>query len=130
VKVVIMKFLAPIGLCFVMGSALLLAGCEPASETPPPVASEPAPSASAPDEAVVLSEDQRLAVFLDEAFERFVDERPEFQAELGRKTDDYGSWNDYSDAGAIRRNRQSEEDLARLRAEFDYEALSPSSRLS
>ena len=125
-----MKFLAPIRLCFVTSSALLLAGCEPAPETPPPAASEPAPSASAPDEAAALSEDERLAVFLDEAFERFVAERPEFQAELGRKTEDYGSWNDYSEAGAVRRHRQFEEELGRLRAEFDYDALNPESRVS
>ena len=125
-----MKFCSLIGLPVLASSALLLCGCGPAPDEPGTAGTGPTTAAVARDEAPTLSEDQRFAVFLDEVFERDVDERPEFQAELGRKTDDYGRWNDYSEAGAVRRHRQFEEDLGRLRAEFDYEALSAESRVS
>ena len=76
------------------------------------------------------TEDQRLANFLNELFERDVAQSPEFQARLGRKTADYGNWDDYSEAWAVHENEQVKADLARLRSEFDFTSLGPQSQLS
>ena len=69
-----------------------------------------------------ITEYQRLAAFFEEIFERNVSQQPEFQARLGRKTSDYGRWNDYSEDHAILRNQQAEQDLQRLHDEFDFAA--------
>ena len=79
---------------------------------------------------IPAQEDQRLTVFFDETFERDVSQSPEFQAYLGIKTEDYGRWDDYSDQYAQAENRQTAADLERLHAEFDYDALSDSAKLS
>ncbi len=55
---------------------------------------------------------------------------PEFQAALGRKTEDYGRWDDHSEAWAVARNDQVQEDLRELREGFDPERLSPDGRVS
>ena len=94
---------------------------------------EPAPPAALPsdqDVSTTAAEDQRLAVFLDEIFERNVRQRPEFQAALGRKTEDYGRWDDHSEAWAIGRNAQVQADLETLRETFDPARLSPDGRIS
>ncbi len=95
--------------------------------------SDPAPtraSAEIPQgEQADESEDERLNAFFDAVFQRAIEESPEFQAQLGMKTEDYGRWGDYSDAGAVRQNNFNNEDLKRL-AELDYEALSPTARIS
>ena len=75
-------------------------------------------------------EDQRLAAFFDELFERDVSQSPIFQAYLGRKTEDYGRWDDFSDEHAQRQNQQTAADLKRLHAEFDYAALSEPAKMS
>jgi uncharacterized protein (DUF885 family) len=103
---------------------LLLSACERGAETP--VTTNPPPAESEqPDQ-----EDQRLAAFFEEIFERDVSQSPEFQAYLGIKTEDYGRWDDYSDAYAQTENQQAEADLERLRSEFDYDALSETSKMS
>lgn len=76
------------------------------------------------------SQDERLNTFLDAVFERRVDDRPEFQSRLGRKTDKLGEWNDRSDAFAAAQIEQDKADLARLRTDFDYESLSDQGKLS
>jgi uncharacterized protein (DUF885 family) len=103
---------------------LLLSACERGAETP--VTTNPPPAESEqPDQ-----EDQRLAAFFEEIFERDVSQSPEFQAYLGIKTEDYGRWDDYSDANAQTENQQAEADLDRLHSEFDYDALSETSKMS
>jgi uncharacterized protein (DUF885 family) len=77
-----------------------------------------------------VQEDQRLAAFFDELFERDVSQSPMFQAYLGRKTEDYGHWDDFSDEHAQRQNQQTAADLERLHTEFDYAALSEPSKMS
>ena len=108
-----------------------LTACDrgPEKASPPAV---PSPDVAGTGQAVTesLSEDQRLAAFFDEIFERNVARRPEFQARLGRKTEDYGKWDDYSEAWAVQEHQQLEADLARLRGEFDFSSLSPQSKLS
>jgi len=76
------------------------------------------------------SEDERLNVFLDAVFERQVDDSPEFQSRLGRKTDRLGEWNDRSDAFAAAQVEKDAADLAQLRADFDYGSLSEQGKLS
>ncbi len=104
--------------------SFLLNACERSVE--PQVAQTSEPGKDQPD----MQADQRLASFLDAIFERDVSQQPEFQARLGRKTADYGRWNDYSEDYAVFRNQQVAEDLERLREDFDYAALSEQSKLS
>ncbi len=107
-------------------SALLLAtACTTAAELPPPPA-PPAPVAAAVDPA---AEDARLTAFLDAAFEEQIADNPQSLTALGRK-DLYDRLNAYTDAERHRRLALSEAQLARLRAEFDLDELSPAGRLS
>ncbi len=86
---------------------------------------------SAPTETEAQqTEDQRLAAFFEEIFQRNVSESPLFQAQLGMKTDQYGEWDDFSDAEAIRQHERTKNDLARLKAEIDYDALSEQMQVS
>ena len=80
--------------------------------------------------AVAQTEDQRIADFFEEVFQRNVKDSPIFQAQLGIKGPDYGKWNDFTDAEAIRQNDLTRQDLERLRAEFKYAALSPKMKVS
>ncbi|MEO1136986.1 MAG: DUF885 domain-containing protein, partial [Pseudomonadota bacterium] len=94
-----------------------------------------APQAIAQDAAGIQSEtqqteDERLAAFFEELFQRNIAESPLFQAQLGMKTAQYGEWDDFSDAEAVRQNERTKSDLARLRAEFDYNALSEQMQVS
>lgn len=103
---------------------LILGACERNTETSGAGANLPVTTAN-PDQ-----EDQRLAVFFEEIFERDVSQSPEFQAYLGRKTEDYGRWDDYSDEYARILNQQARADLEHLRGEFEYSALSETSKMS
>jgi len=119
-----MKFPILLKFCSLLICVLFLVACESGTEnsntgTKVPVTIEN------PDQ-----EDQRLAEFFDEIFERNVTQSPEFQSYLGRKTEDYGRWNDYSDDFAITMNLQTAADLERLHSEFDYALLSEASKLS
>lgn len=76
------------------------------------------------------TEDQRLMAFFEEIFQRNLKDSPTFQSQLGIKGPDYGKWGDLSDAEAIRQNELTKQDLARLRAEFRYEALSEPVKIS
>lgn len=84
-------------------------------------------AASAADSA---SEDIRLNGFLDAVFERRVAESPEWESQLGRKTERQGQWDDRSDAAADARIERVGDDLARLRSEFDRAGLSHQAQLS
>ena len=103
---------------------LFLGACERSTETSDKGTTEPVTTVS-PDQ-----EDQRLAAYFEELFERDVSQNPEFQAYLGRKTEDYGRWDDYSDEYAQTQNLQTVTDLERLHTEFDYDALSETSKMS
>ena len=103
---------------------LFLGACERSTETSDEGVTEPVTTVS-PDQ-----EDQRLAAYFEELFERDVSQNPEFQAYLGRKTEDYGRWDDYSDEYAQTQNLQTVTDLERLHTEFDYDALSETSKMS
>ena len=101
-----------------------LTACERSAETSESTTSSPAPGIS------TEQGDQRLAAFFDEIFERNVAQSPEFQAQLGRKTEDYGRWNDYSEEYAQMQNQQTAADLERLHNDFDFAALSETSKIS
>lgn len=92
----------------------------------------PATAQEAAEAAVVVeqTEDERLAAFFDELFQRNLADSPIFQAQLGVKTERYGEWDDFSDAEAIRDHEETIADLERLRAEFDYDQLSEQSQVS
>lgn len=125
-----MKLSAQIALTVLASPTLLVTDIGWGSEISEISAEAPIAASQTGDDASTLTEDQRFAVFLDSVFERDVEESPEFQSGLGRKTDDYGRWDDYSEDWARHRNQQAQEDLRQLRAEFDYHHLSPDSRLS
>ncbi|MDZ4730052.1 MAG: DUF885 domain-containing protein [Xanthomonadales bacterium] len=110
--------------------SLLLVGCERETEQPQTAAEPSTALPQAAEQSAQLSEDGQLLAFFDELFERDVSQSPEFQAELGRKTEDYGRWDDHSDAHAIELNAQTEADLQRLHSEFDYDELGESVQLS
>lgn len=76
------------------------------------------------------TEDERLAAFFEEIFQRNLANSPIFQAQLGMKTERYGEWDDFSDKEAIRQDKETKDDLAKLHAEFDYNALSEQSKVS
>lgn len=78
----------------------------------------------------VETEDQRLAAFFEEIFQRNLMNSPTFQSQLGMKGPDYGKWDDFSDAEAQRQNEETKNDLDRLRAEFDKAKLSEQSKVS
>jgi len=111
-------------LFYLLIPVLFLGACERNNETAKTEVAAPVSTVNA------AQDDQRLAAFFDEIFERDVSESPMFQAYLGRKTEDYGSWDDFSDADAQFENQQSEADLQRLHTEFDYDALTESSKMS
>ena len=106
-----------------LSSLLFLVACGGESEPPATSAVDTAPPPA-------VSEDERLAAFFEEIFERDVAQSPTFQAQLGRKTEDYGEWDDYSDSWRVVEMEQAEADLERLRTGFDFEALDEQSRLS
>jgi uncharacterized protein (DUF885 family) len=115
--------------------ALLLGACEPASDSVSEQAAQTAAETEVAKDplagdSVTTSEDDRLLAFFDQVFERNVSQSPDFQARLGRKTEDYGKWDDYSDEHAVEINQQATEDLQRLRSDFDFSELSPSAQLS
>ncbi len=94
----------------------------------PARAEEAVVAAAAP--AAAQTENQRLMAFFDEVFQRNLKDSPTFQSQLGIKGPDYGKWGDLSNAEATRQNDLTKNDLARLRAEFKYDALSDSAKLS
>jgi uncharacterized protein (DUF885 family) len=80
--------------------------------------------------APATTEDERLAAFLEEVFQRNLKDSPIFQAQLGIKGPDYGKWNDFSDEEAQRQDKLTRGDLEQLRARFDYAKLSEPMKVS
>ncbi|HYE48211.1 MAG TPA: DUF885 domain-containing protein [Azospirillaceae bacterium] len=85
-----------------------------------------APASLAADPA---AEGRRLHAFLEAAFEAAAGRRPETLARLGRGHE-LTTWNDESDAFDAAEQKIVQEELARLRREFDPNALSETDRLS
>ena len=76
------------------------------------------------------SHDDRFNAFLEEVFQRAIDNSPEFKAQLGIKDDDYSRFGDYSDAEQDRQYQLTLGDLKRLKDDFDYSMLSRQSQIS
>ena len=76
------------------------------------------------------TEDQRINHFFEEVYERDVSESPIEQSRLGRKTDRLGEWDDFSDSFHQAQIEQKKADLARLKSDFDFDALSAEAQLS
>lgn len=108
----------------------LLGGCAAAALVFAPLSVAPAAAFAQDSAQAENEEDARLAAFFEELFQRDLAESPFFQAQLGIITDQYGEWGDNSDAEARRDNEQTRADLARLHAEFDYDALSDQMKVS
>ncbi|HSF90764.1 MAG TPA: DUF885 family protein, partial [Paracoccaceae bacterium] len=119
-----MKIPKPFTLICMVFFVLSLSACKPGADTPA-TSSQTRVDADSP-----IDDDQRLAAFFAETFDRSVSQNPEFQAMLGLKTGDYGRWSDRSDAFAQMQNQQAAADLERLHSEFDYASLGESSKLS
>ncbi len=98
-----------------------------AANSPPP---EPPAAAQAAAPAVERSETQKMHAFMDEVYERNVAAWPEWETTLGRKTDQQGKWNDYSDAYAESQLELARQDLQYLREHFDYAGLDANGKLS
>lgn len=111
-------------LIFMFLTVLFLGACERSAEPTGTTTAEPETTANP------INEDERLATFFEEIFERDVDQSPEYQAYLGRKTEDYGRWSDYSEQYAEFQNQQTGGDLKRLQQEFDFNALNENSKMS
>jgi uncharacterized protein (DUF885 family) len=108
--------------------ALLLATA--CSQTPPEPVSAPPRQIEMPMLAPQpAQEDARLLAFLDAAFDESIASSPQTLTSLGIKKD-YGKLDDYTDAQAERQRALSEAQLARMKAEFDPDRLSPAGRLS
>lgn len=109
----------PLSLIFV--SMLLLAcGDNPAS-SPQSGGSELSPPA--------IDETDRLTAWLDEEFATELDFNPLAKTRLGDKSD-YGELDDVSEAALDRELNWRRDSVARMQAEFDYEALSDEGKLS
>ena len=92
-----------------------------------PALAQAEPAAAASE---IQTEDQRLAAYFEEIFQRNLKNSPTFQSQLGMKGADYGKWDDFSDKEAQRQNEETRKDLERLRAEFDVSKLSEQSKVS
>jgi uncharacterized protein (DUF885 family) len=111
--------------------ALLLAtacAARPAADPVGPVSTE-VPNAIEVPAADPAAEDARLLVFLDEAFDESIASSPQTLTSLGIKRD-YDKLNDFTNAQAERQRALSEAQLARMKAQFDYEKLSPAGQLN
>ena len=118
-------------------AVLLLTACgqrsddQGSADTSAPNAQNAVPTSEIEREAdQTITEDERLATFFDGIFEREVAFSPIFEAQLGRKTKNYGKWDDASDAAATAENDRRKIDLATLESEFEYGALSSQSQTS
>ena len=105
--------------------ALLFAATSLSAYAAQPAEAPAAKTASPSAEA----EDARLLAFLDAAFDEQVAMSPEAMTSLGLKTD-YDKLDDYSDAQRNEYRELAERQLAEMKAQFDYETLSPAGQLS
>ncbi|MEE4163537.1 MAG: DUF885 domain-containing protein [Woeseiaceae bacterium] len=96
---------------------ILAAACQPGAET-------------GADEAVRAEATVSLNEFLDGVFERELAQSPIRQSMLGRKTDELGQWDDFSDAAEAARIERTRQALADMLEQFDYDTLNPQDRLS
>ena len=100
--------------------AMLLSACEPAGQQTEEQ-SDPQTEAQ--------SESERLTAFFAASFEESLARSPMRKSYLGIRDEDYGKWNDASDAYARETNEMTRRQLETLEA-FDFEALDADAQLS
>ncbi|MGI9202620.1 MAG: DUF885 domain-containing protein [Woeseiaceae bacterium] len=88
------------------------------------------PETNADPQVVAESEDQRINRFFEAVFEREVSLSPIRQSSLGRKTDQLGKWDDFSDLATSERVERIRADYQRLKSDFDTDALGDDALLS
>ena len=99
-------------------------------------ASVPFAAASAQDEPTAetgsqqQSETDRLNAWFDEIFQENLSYFPTFKTSLGIIDEDYGLWNDPSDEAALAAYHRGQDQLDHMQANFDYDALDETARLS
>ncbi len=86
-------------------------------------------AAGAAVELVAQSETQRLTVWLDQQFEELLQFSPEFKTRLGDKSD-YDKLDDRSEAAMEQELGWRRDSVAEMRAQFDYQSLTPDGKLS
>ena len=114
--------------------SLLLLTTAACTTVPAPTPVAPADAVAAPQPAPAppvdpAAEDRRLTEFHDSAFEAQLARSPQFLTALGRK-DRYGELNNQTDEFRQESLRIAQEQLAKMRADFDPAKLSPAGRLS
>ena len=118
----------------VLASTAALAACATAPAQQPvaavpvvPVAPVPAPAPSAP---AASNESAELAALFEAYNQAQLEMSPLTKARRGIIDDDYGKWDDFTDAAAAREQALDVATLARMRATIDRDALPPSDQLS
>jgi len=119
--------------------AALLAACSPSGETPEVQTPANDVSSSSADNdndggdgvetQIDVAESERLNAWFEDVYEAGVARSPIAQTFLGRKTN-YDQWNDVSPEFAEEGVAIAEANLARMRAEFDFDALDESAQIS
>jgi len=110
------------------GCALQEAAVAPAAGTEA-AALEAVASPAVPTEAEIAAESARLNAWFDQKFAETVARSPISQTYLGIK-DNYGEWDDVSDANALKELEIQRADLAEMKASFDPAKLDHQAQLS
>ncbi|MAP96047.1 MAG: DUF885 domain-containing protein [Ponticaulis sp.] len=109
---------------FASAAILALAGCTAPTTAPAPVADAPAAVEA------TQTESERLNAFFQAEFEKAVARSPMTQTFLGIRTEDYGKWDDVSDANAAQEMELLQNAYEIMVKDFDYDALDESTKLS
>ncbi|MCW5724085.1 MAG: DUF885 domain-containing protein [Maricaulaceae bacterium] len=108
--------------------AALLAACSPQAANGG--APAPASETSAAQTATEQTESERLNAWFDQIEQEDLDRSPMTKTMRNIVDEDYGRWNDPSDAFAVETFEIGEARLAYMRDNFDFGALEPSAQLS
>lgn len=76
------------------------------------------------------AETQRLVTWLDEVYDAELEFSPETKTQLGIIDEDYGRWDERSDAAAAATNERTLGYLQTLRSDFDLDDLTPEGQIS
>ena len=105
-------------------SALALAGCAPSDTKISEKPNETSTIASAEQ-----TENERIDAWFEERFQTGISKYPQFMTQLGIKTDN-DKWNDLSKVFFLNSLDETREELEYLKANFDYEKLDESHKIS
>ncbi len=103
--------------------ALSMAACAPTTQQSATSSTPVRSSAQAPMQT-------SLSTFFEQYDEAQLALSPESKAYRGQRDEDYGAWDDYSDAGAQKRQQLLQQSLAEMRAAHDGSRLSDEETLS